>query len=107
MAPFIGPDKRVVMNELRRHRKGPLQITLGHGSPEYVLRVAGSRYELCPLVLDSAKAELSSRTRMAEGYYVPEMNWAFLSPGAPIILESDLKPFLSKLESWPGWEEMR
>jgi len=107
MAPFIGPTKKEVINELRRHKKRPLTITLGRNVPQFLVRYSNDRYELLPLVLDEEKVKQGALQRQTEGYYVPEMDWQYLAPGAPIITDSNLKIFVSKLELWPGWIEVQ
>lgn len=106
MAPFIGPGKKDVINELRRHKKTPVTITLGLYDPQFLVRYAEGFYALLPLVLNQEKAMDSARQKQEEGYYQPEMAWPYLEAGAPIIHESNRELFISKLEAWPGWREV-
>ena len=106
MAPFVGPGRIKVMKELNRHKKGPLVITLGRGSPQFVIRFADNRYELSPLESNPKIEEQITRKGQSEGFLVPEMLWGSLFPGTPILRESDLPTFLAKLDSWPGWPDV-
>ena len=106
MAPFIGPNKKAVIKALRRFKKGRFEnITLGRYEPKFVIHFIEGGYRLSPLVVNEAKAAHIARERQAEGYYVPEMVWQSLEPGAPVIEEPDLSLFIRRLESWPGWGE--
>jgi hypothetical protein len=107
MAPMQGPSKREVLRQLRRYRNGPLEITLGRNAPQFFIRFSDGYFELLPLVLDVAKANQAGEKRYAEGNYMPEMDWQYLAPGEPIIRESSLQLFISKLESWPGWVDVQ
>jgi hypothetical protein len=106
MAPFVGPGKKAVMKQLHRHKKGSLVITVGRDSPQFVIRFVDNRYELSPLESNPKIEEQITRKGQSEGYLVPEMLWGSLFPGTPIIRESDLRTFLSKLDSWPGWPDV-
>jgi hypothetical protein len=107
MAPFVGPGKKEVMKKLNRSKKGPLEvISLGRGSPQFVIRFADNHYELSPLESNPKIEEQIIQKGKSEKYLVPEMLWESLSPGAPIIRETDLRTFLLKLDSWPGWPDV-
>lgn len=107
MAPFVGPGKKEVMKKLNHHKNGPLEvISLGRGSPQFVIRFADNHYELSPLESNPKIEERITRKGQSEGYLVPEMLWGSLSPGTPIIRETDLRTFLLKLDSWPGWPDV-
>jgi hypothetical protein len=107
MAPFMGPDKKQVMNRLRRFKKGSLEITLGRYQPQFVIRLSTDRFELLPLELDNAKADEAAALHQAEGYYQPEMDWVHLAPGNPIIKTTTLKSFIAEIDSWEGWTAVR
>lgn len=107
MAPFVGPGKKEVMKKLNRPEKGPWEmISLGRGSPQFVIRFADNHYELNFLESNPKIEEQITRKGQSEGYLVPEMLWGSLSPGTPIIREADLRTFLLKLDSWPGWPDV-
>jgi hypothetical protein len=107
MAPFIGPNKNEVLRTLRRHGKGVLEITIGRYTPQFVIRCSGETYELLPLELNGPEADKAGRRWAAEGYFMPEMTWQFLEPGAPVFRETERGAFIAKLESWPQWEELQ
>jgi hypothetical protein len=107
MAPFKAPNKKEVLNTLQHHNGGPIEITLGMYSPQFIIRYANGQYELLRLILNKAKAEKAAVQRLAEGCYQPEMDWQFLKPGDPIFLELNIESFILKLNSWPGWADIQ
>ncbi|HEX2586389.1 MAG TPA: hypothetical protein VHL14_14780 [Steroidobacteraceae bacterium] len=109
MAPFVSPSKQAVIHALKTHRhdSDDLPITLGKYQPQFVIRIHHQQYELVRLVLDEARAAEDRKRRTAEGYYMPEMSWAFLVPDVAVIQEADVNVFIKKLELWPGWEQLK
>lgn len=109
MAPFIGPSKQDVLHLLRQHRyQAQLlpDITLGKYQPQFIIRLHQQRYELIPLTLDEARAAQDAECKSNEGYYVPEMVWASLVSGSPVIQESSIDVFIKLLDAWPGWVQL-
>jgi hypothetical protein len=107
MAPFGGPSKKEVMQQLRRHRAGPVEITLGRMQPQFIIQCADTECALRPLVLDEEKANEAGGRALAEGRsWMPEMTWRYLSPGAPIIQDRTSESFIAKLEAWRGWADL-
>src|SRR5207244_2507912 len=77
-----------------------LPITLGDGAPQAVVqRDPGGRWTLRPLVLDEARAA-AART---DGDWMPEHEWRFLAPGAPLISAPTRESFATAVEKsdWP------
>lgn len=103
MEPFIGPGKATVLKQLRRHDGSDLEITLGMYQPQFIVRIQGARWQLLPLFLDQ-KLEAEARKTDRGDYYMPEMTWRSLRPGAPLIEEGTQKEFVRKLGKWEGWK---
>jgi hypothetical protein len=109
MAPFVSPGKKDVIQMLKEHADGgdvfPV-ITLGKYQPQFLIRFHQKQYELMQLDLDGARAAADRELRSAAGYYMPEMTWAFLTPGILIIQESAIDAFIEKLDGWSGWDRL-
>jgi hypothetical protein len=107
MAPFGGPSKKQVMQQLRQHRAGPVEITVGRMQPQFVIQCADTAGALRPLVLHVEKADEAGERALAEGRsWMAEMTWCYLSPGAPIIQDRTIESFIAKLEAWRGWADL-
>jgi hypothetical protein len=103
MASFIGPGKKEVLRALQRHKKGPMEITPGLFTPQFLVRCSNKTCELLPLLLNKEDAEKISEQRNTGDYFIPEMTWRFFSPEALIFTEKNLQTVSKWNHCQDGW----
>lgn len=81
-----------------------LPITLGVYAPQAVIdREPDGRVSLRPLVLDEAAAIAANRAAFAAGQgWMPENEFAFLAPGAPVLIAASPAALADAIAALPA-----
>lgn len=104
MSMFMGPPREKIVKALRAIRATEFPMTIGKHSPEAIIREEGDKWIVRTLKMNEEKLAIGAKEGLANGHWMPEMEWRFLEPG-DIYLEApsrgELATLIEKKWRWP------